>query len=221
MCWYCLKNSFTGCLWSLFWWVLRNVSWIPSKRYEMVFWNPASLVDRGLPAYTLLTLTVPFPYPINSIQQHFLKIISYIHTCLQVAGSLSHICNQITVSERLLSISWTILKKQNCFCASLPEVLSFLSLCQMVLYVRLWESCFIIQGRKMNHSDCWLLHQDSKFGVVFKLPFYSVLLTNYLLLWWYRRSILYLCHLELANYINQNFGLTLLRQLQSSQLHLS
>lgn len=61
----------------------RNVSWapkIPSKRCEMMFWNPASLVDRGLSTRTVLTLTVPIPHPISSIQQHFLKINSYTHT---------------------------------------------------------------------------------------------------------------------------------------------
>lgn len=60
----------------------RNVSWapeIPSERCEMMFWNPSSLVDRGLSTRTVLTLTVPIPHPIISIQQCFLKI-SYTNT---------------------------------------------------------------------------------------------------------------------------------------------
>jgi len=133
-----------------------------------------------------------------------------MQACLQEAGSLSCIHSQMAVSEGFFLISWTIPKKLNCFCASLPKVLSFLCSCQMVLCVRLWESCFIIWGRKMDHSDHWLLRQDSKLGGVLNLLFYSVLLTNYLLPWWYTRSVLYLCHLELANYIHLKFRLTLL-----------
>lgn len=59
----------------------RNVSWapkIPSKTCEMMFWNPATLVDSWLSTYTVLTLTVPIPYPISSIQLHFFEI-NYTH----------------------------------------------------------------------------------------------------------------------------------------------
>lgn len=180
---------------------------IPIRRHDRMFCNAASLVDNCLSIQAVLTLTIHFLHPNNSTQQQFIKIVSHTSMSTRDRFTDPHLQSEAGFEEFLL-IPWIIPKKVNCFCAPFPEVLGFLCSCQTVLCAGLLESCVIIQGRKMDSSDHWLLH--SKLGGVLNLLFYLVLLTNYTLCRCYTRSILYLCHLELSNYIHLNFRLTLL-----------
>lgn len=83
-------------------------------------WKPASWLDN---CHVLLPLTTPIPLPNNSVQCNILLRLLSIQACLQEGGPVSHVRNQIALSEGFLLISWTVLRKWNCCCASPPEAL--------------------------------------------------------------------------------------------------
>lgn len=170
-------------------------------------WKPASWLDHCMRCLTSNN-SHPVPKQLSSMQQHFSEII--IYTSMSTGGRSSEPCLQSDCSfwRIFVNILDNSEEMKLLLCFSFRS--SQFPLCHLVLRVGLWESWFIIWGRKMDHPDHWLLHKDSKFGGVLNLLFYAVLHTNYLLLWWYMRSILYLCHLELTNYIHLKFKLTLL-----------